>query len=248
MSTLPDAAMILAAGLGTRMRPLTDQMPKPLVPVDGKPLIDYALDSLQAAGIGKVVVNVHHRAEQMIDHLSRRAAPAAVISDETDTLLDSGGGIAAALPLLGAKPFMILNADTFWLEEPGRSNLQALAAAWDPGHMDMLLMTTRADQIVGYDGRGDFQADKNGCLRRFDGRSGPPLVYPGVAMLDPGIFDAAPDGPFSLNTCFDRAIAAGRLRHVAASGLWLTVGTPSAIEAAEAAMAAYRAVATDTVS
>lgn len=234
------------------MRPLTDKTPKPLVPVDGKPLIDYALDSLQSAGIGNVVVNVHHMADKVIDHLSHRPVPP-IISDERDMLLDSGGGIVNALPLLSKKPFVILNADTFWLEDHGaiRSNLQDLAAAWTPGAMDILVMTTRIDQIVGYDGRGDFLADENGRLRRFDTRSSPPLVYPGVAMLDPAIFEAAPAGPFSLNACFDRAISSARLFGAPASGLWLTVGTPQAIEESETAMQSYRARSvpgTETVS
>lgn len=250
---MPNTAMILAAGLGTRMRPLTDHMPKPLVPVDGKPLIDYALNSLQVAGIRDVVVNVHHMADKVIDHVSRRSAPRTVISDETDRLLDSGGGIVKALPLLGENPFFILNADTFWLEDlvANRSNLQSLAAAWNPEAMDILVMTTRIEQIVGYDGRGDFLVDESGRLRRFDDTANPPLVYPGIAMLDPAVFDAAPDGPFSLNACFDKAISRGRLHGAPASGLWLTVGTPQAIEEAETAMHSYRirsVSGTDTVT
>ncbi|MCR9136969.1 MAG: nucleotidyltransferase family protein [Alphaproteobacteria bacterium] len=238
MSTKPDTAMILAAGLGMRMRPLTDRMPKPMVPVGGKPMIDYALDSLHTAGIGRVVVNVHHMADKVIDHLARRSEPETVISDETNRLLDSGGGIVKALPLLGEKPFFILNADTFWCEQEAthRSNLSALAAAWNPQTMDILIMTTAFDQIVGYDGNGDFLSDETGRLRRFDQGTKPPLVYPGVAILHPAIFDDAPEGPFSLNACFDRAIARKRLHGIPASGLWLTVGTPEAIDEAEAAM------------
>lgn len=239
---MPNRAMILAAGLGTRMRPMTDHMPKPLVPVDGRPLIDYALDSLQSGGFRDIVVNVHHMADKVVEHLSRRSAPGTIISDETGGLLDSGGGIVKALPLLGKEPFVILNADTFWLENEGgnQSNLQSLSAAWNPNLMDILVMTTRIEQIVGYDGRGDFLADEHGRLRRFDARSTPPLVYPGVAILDPAIFNTAPAGPFSLNTCFDTAIAHGRLFGVSAHGQWLTVGTPQAIKEAEAAMNSYQ--------
>lgn len=235
--------MILAAGLGTRMRPLTDCMPKPMVPVGGKPMIDYALDSLHAAGVRRVVVNVHHMADRVIEHLSHRSTPETTISDETDGLLDSGGGIVKALPLLGNAPFLILNADTFWLEREGAgpTNLQKIAATWDPGTMDILIMTTGFEQIVGYDGRGDFLADETGRLRRFDKSANPALVYPGVAILHPAIFDDAPNGPFSLNACFDRAIERGRLHGVPAHGRWLTVGTPRAIGEAELAMRSYRA-------
>jgi MurNAc alpha-1-phosphate uridylyltransferase len=239
---MPDAAMILAAGLGTRMRPITDQLPKPLVPVDGKPLIDYALDSVQSTGIEHIVINVHHMAEKVVDHLSRRSGPKMTISDETNELLNSGGGIVNALPTLGKNPFMILNADTFWLEDHrvARTNLELLAAAWDIDAMDILLMTTKLDQIVGYEGRGDFLSDQNGRLRRFDGGSDAPLVYPGVAIINPAIFDKAPRRAFSLNICFDQAIACGRLHGVPADGLWLTVGTPQAVEEAETAMNSYR--------
>lgn len=234
--------MILAAGLGTRMRPLTDRMPKPMVPVGGKPMIDYALDSLHIAGVQRVVVNVHHMADRVTGHLAHRLTPETIISDETDGLLDSGGGIVKALPLLGNAPFLILNADTFWLEpeDAGLTNLQKLTATWNPETMDILVMTTGFEQIVGYDGRGDFLADETGRLRRFDKSANPPLVYPGVAMLHSAIFDDAPGGPFSLNVCFDRAIARGRLHGVPAGGRWLTVGTPTAIGEAEAAMRSYR--------
>lgn len=238
--------MILAAGLGTRMRPLTDRMPKPMVPVGGKPMIDYALDSLHAAGVQRVVVNVHHMADRVIEHVLHRANPETIISDETDGLLDSGGGIVKALPLLGTAPFFILNADTFWLEQEGAdpANLQKLAAAWNSETMDILVMTTGLHQIAGYDGRGDFTADETGRLRRFDKSAGSALVYPGVAVLQPAIFDDAPRGSFSLNACFDRAIARGRLYGVPADGHWLTVGTPQAIGEAEAAMRSYRAKST----
>ncbi len=239
MSKTPDSAMVLAAGLGMRMRPITERLPKPLVPVDGRPMIDYTLDHLQAAGVGKVVVNVHHLADMLVDHLADFGA---VISDETDRLMDSGGGVVRALPLLGDGSFLILNGDSFWLEAPDAddTNLARMAAAWDPARMDMLIMTAALQQAVGYEGKGDFLADPAGRLRRHDGRSQDPLVYAGVIIADPAIFSDAPDGPFSLNLCFDRAIAAGRLFGMPVKGLWLTVGTPEAIGEAETAMRAFR--------
>ncbi len=232
--------MVLAAGLGLRMRPITERIPKPLVKVAGKPMIDYALDSLQAAGVTRIVVNVHHLADQLIHHLASRAGANAIVSDETGQLMDSGGGVVQALPLLGTEPFFVLNADTFWLEPNGGSNLRRLAHAWDRSRMDLLLLTTALDQTIGYEGRGDFLADDTGLLRRFDGLAPAPLVYPGVALVDPAIFAGAPSGPFSLNLCFDRAIARRRLFGLPAEGLWLTVGTPQAVDAAEVAMRVYR--------
>jgi len=235
--------MLLAAGLGTRMRPITDSMPKPLVPVAGKPLIDYALDALAAAGVGHVVVNVHYLADQMRRHLAGVKTPAVVVSDETDALLDSGGGIVKALPLLGGEPFYVLNADTFWIEDraAARGNLEMLAAAFDPQAMDILVMVAALPQTTGHTGRGDFVMGGYGRLARFDGSNGTPLVYAGALICHPRIFDGAPAGPFSLNRCFDSAIAAGRLDGMAMHGHWLTVGTPEAIGEAEAAIAAFDA-------
>ena len=224
------------------MRPLTERTPKPLIEVGGQAMIDYALDCVIDAGIDNIVVNVHHLAGQLIDHLSRRGTPGIAISDETDVLMDSGGGIVKALPLLGSDPFIILNADTFWVEQPGSqaSNLQLLMNAWDAASMDMLLMTTQMDETIGYGGRGDFLADNSGRLQRHDGVTKDPLIYPGVAILNPVIFDEAPRNAFSLNRCFDAAIKEGRLFGVPAQGLWLTVGTPEAIVEAERAMNAYQ--------
>ena len=237
---MPDTAMILAAGLGMRMRPITETVPKPLVAVGGKPMIDYALQSLARQGIDNIVVNVHHLAGQIIDHLEKR--PGTTISDETAELLDSGGGIVKALPQLGRDAFFILNADTFWLEPAGtpRGNLAVLAEAWDPDIMDILLLTAKPGQAVGYDAAGDFVSGADGRLARFDG-SDQPLIYAGAAVLHPRIFADAPQGRFSLNLCFDAAISAGRLFGVAMHGLWLTVGTPQAIGTAESAMQAFEA-------
>lgn len=233
-------AMILAAGLGTRMRPITDTIPKPLVPVAGKPLIAYGIEACQEAGIDRVVVNVHYLAEQVEDWLAREV-PKAQISDERAMLLDSGGGIVKALPLLGAEPFLVLNADTFWLEDTAatETNLSRLINRFDPGRMDILMMTAAPGQAIGFSGKGDFTAVPDGRLARYRGGDAP-VIYAGALVLNPAILGADRPDKFSLNACFDEAIARGRLFGMAMAGLWLTVGTPEAIPEAEEAMRAYR--------
>ncbi|OCW56045.1 nucleotidyltransferase family protein [Hoeflea olei] len=235
------SAMILAAGLGTRMRPITETLPKPLVEVAGKPLIAYSLEALDRAGIGRVVVNVHHLAPLLIDWLARRAGAEILISDETEALLDSGGGVVKALPLLGSGPLILLNADTFWIEDhaSGRDNLAEMVDRFDPESMDMLLMTARLDQATGHTGGGDFTPDSEGRLTRYRG-TGDGVIYAGALVLHPRIFAGISEPKFSLNRCFDAAAAAGRLFGYAMRGHWLTVGTPEAIGEAEAAIAAYR--------
>jgi MurNAc alpha-1-phosphate uridylyltransferase len=234
---MTQTAMILAAGLGTRMRPITDTLPKALVRVGGRTLIDRAIDILRGQGVDRIVVNVHYRAELMRAHLATVDAPRVLVSDESGQLLDSGGGVVHALPLLGTNPFFILNADTFWIgDDAGSSNLQRMAEAWREDRMDMLLLTAKLDQCTGYEGKGDFLTDVDGRLRRHDGQSADPVAYTGAAILHPGIFDDAPSGPFSLNRCFDRAIASGRLFGCAMQGRFITVGTPAAIAEAEAAL------------
>lgn len=239
---LPQTAMVLAAGLGKRMRPITDTMPKPLVKVAGKPLIDWGLDALQAAGVARAVVNVHYLADQIETHLASRQAPRCTISDERDLLLDSAGGIVKALPELGAAPFYILNADTFWVEDAAISNLSALAQHWDNSCMDILLMVARLDQATGHDGKGDFTVDPDGRLHRLTDIAVEPLIYAGAAIVHPRIFDGATPGVASLNRYFDRAIAQDRLYAMPMQGHWLTVGTPAAIDEAEAALERIRKV------
>jgi len=229
--------MVLAAGLGKRMRPLTDTMPKPLVAVAGKTLLDRGLDMLAAAGVEKAVINVHYRGGQIIAHLKSRIAPAIVISDESDRLLDSAGGIVRALPALGHDPFVILNADTFWIDRDG-SDLERLALAWDGTRMDILLMLARASNATGHSGGPDFLIGPDGRLARAAG-AGDGLIYAGVGILHPRIFAGAKAEPHSLNLYFDRAIAAGRLYGHVMRGHWVTVGTPEAIPAAEAAIARF---------
>lgn len=236
----PKTAMVLAAGEGKRMRPLSETVPKPLVEVGGRALIDHCLDGLVSAGIETAVVNVHHLADKVEAHLAKRTAPKIVVSDERDTRLETGGGVKRALPLLGAEPFLLRNADSFWIEGV-RPNLLWLAGAWDAGRMDALLLLASTVHTAGYSGRGDFVLHKDGRLSRRPERAVVPFVYAGAAILSPSLFEDTPDGAFSLNLLFDRAIAAGRLFGARLDGLWINVETPAAIAAADAAIAASAA-------
>lgn len=230
-----DTAMVLAAGLGKRMRPITDTLPKPLVRIAGRTLLDRGLDNLAAAGVTRAIVNIHHLGGQIVAHVAGRRQPRVVISDESDRLLDSAGGIVRALPLLGVDPFLILNADTFWIDR-GRSNLEDLVLAWDAGRMDILLMLADLGSATGHSGGTDFVVAPDGRLARAAGAADG-LIYAGAAIVHPRIFAGAPTEPHSLNVYFDRAIAAGRLYGHRMDGRWITVGTPDAIAPAEAAVA-----------
>lgn len=236
MSTNPKTAMVLAAGLGTRMRPITDRIPKPLVAVSGRTLLDRGLDNLVEAGVETAVVNVHHHAGQMVDHVKARTDLRITVSDESEALLDSAGGVVKALPLLGDQPFFLLNADTFWIDRGG-SNLKRMALAWDAARMDILLMLAPLSATTGHTGQGDFHIAPDGTLARAPG-SPDGLVYAGAGILDPKQFTGAPVEKASLNRYFDRAIAAGRLHGFVMDGHWITVGTPDAIPLAERAVAA----------
>jgi len=230
----PERAMVLSAGLGLRMRPLTETRPKPLIPVGGKPLIDWGLDALRAAGVYEAVVNVHYLADMMVDHLARRTEPHIVISDEREALLDSGGGIVKALPLLGDNPFFVLNADTFWIDR-SEDNLGRLATAWDPGRMDILILLADPKSATGHTGKLDFTMDAEGRLKRAGGAA-EGYIYAGGAILNPRLFAGSAASPHSLNLHFDRAIAAGRMHGLPLDGHWITVGTPDAIAPAEAVL------------
>ena len=232
----PQTAMVLAAGLGLRMRPITNTIPKPLVSVAGKTLLDWGLDTLAASGVRKAVVNVHYFPEQIVAHVKSRSVPVISISDESDGLLDSAGGIVKALPLLGADPFFILNADTFWIDA-GRANLDRLADAWRPGEMDALLLLADMASATGHSGSTDFLVDGDGRLTRAD-RDPTGLIYAGVAICDPTIFAGAKPEKHSLNLYFDRAISSGRLYGLTMQGKWITVGTPEAIPLGEASVRA----------
>jgi MurNAc alpha-1-phosphate uridylyltransferase len=237
MKQPPKSAMVLAAGLGTRMRPLTDAKPKPLVKVAGRALLDHVLDRLSDAGVERAVVNVHHFGGQIIAHLAARKRPQIVISDERGVLLDTGGGVVKALPELGNAPFFHINADTIWIdgEQP---NLARLAATFDPNTMDALLLLAPTASSIGYDGRGDFAMAADSRLLARPEREIAPFVYAGVAILSPALFADAPNGNFSLITLFNHAAATGRLSGLRLDGLWMHVGTPDAINAAEAAIKA----------
>jgi len=229
---VPRRAMVLAAGLGLRMRPLTEQVPKPLVKVAGRPLISPLLDALASIGIEDTVINIHYLADQMRIFASNVKSPKIIISDETTRLLDSGGGVKKALPHLGEDPFFVLNADSFWIDGP-RSNLIRLAETWNPETMDALLLIASGAQITGYAGKGDFLMDSNGRLSRRPERFVSPFVYAGVAIMKSEPFHDTPDGPFSLNVIFDRIIEARRFFGLRLDGEWLHVGTPDAIVDAE---------------
>ncbi len=231
-------AMVLAAGLGTRLRPITDTVPKPLVRIAGKPMIDYVLDLLQGAGVETAVVNVHHFADQMEAHLSERESPKIVFSDERAALMNSGGGLAKGLKLLDDGPVLVMNADLFWVgEQPGApSNLSRLASFFDPETMDMALLCVRNEDTTGHNGKLDFSLSEDGKLSRYREGMPNPVVYAGAIAMHSRLFDDAPTDAFNLNIYFDRAIALNRLFGIVLSGHWMTVGTPEAIGEAEDAI------------
>jgi len=227
-------AFVLAAGLGKRMRPITATVPKPLVEVAGKALIDHALDRAAEGGIREAVVNVHWLADLIEGHVGRRSgAPSIAISDERDALLETGGGVRKALAHFGSEPFVVFNSDSFWLEGP-KPNLGRLIEVWNPDAMDILLLVAPTATSLGYEGAGDFVMDPEGRLDRRGERRVAPFIYAGVAILKPELFADTPDGAFSLNLLFDRAIERGRLHGLRLDGQWLHVGTEEAIAAAEA--------------
>jgi MurNAc alpha-1-phosphate uridylyltransferase len=235
--TSPRRAMVLAAGLGTRMHPLTDTMPKPLLQVAGKALLDHGLDRLSEAGVERAVVNVHYLAEQIERRLAARTKPQIVISDERGLLLGTGGAVVKALPQLGPAPFFHLNADTIWIDGV-KPNLARLAEAFDPASMDALLLLAPTVGSIGYAGRGDFAMAGDGRLRARSEREVAPFVFAGAAILSPALFAGSPKAEFSLTALFTRAAEAGRLHGLRLEGLWMHVGTPAAIAAAEAAIRA----------
>lgn len=228
--------MVLAAGLGNRMRPLTDTRPKPLVEVNGKALVDHVLDRLEAADIREAVVNVHHHADMLEAHLATRTAPPHLhISDERGELLETGGGIRKALHLFHGAPFIAINADTIWIEGV-HPNLKRLMEGFDPETMDALLLVAGTASSIGYEGKGDFLMDAHGHLSWRGERLISPFVYAGACVLKPELFADAPEGPFSLTRIFNAAIERQRLYGLRLEGVWMHVGTPGAIPAAEEAI------------
>ncbi|MDR7228654.1 MurNAc alpha-1-phosphate uridylyltransferase [Sphingopyxis sp. BE259] len=231
-----DSAMVMAAGLGKRMRPLTATRPKPLVRVAGKALIDHSLDRIEAAGIGHVVVNVHYLADALEAHLAAQQRSFTIaVSDERDLLLETGGGMVKALPQLRGDPILIVNSDNIWTDGP-EDSIRHLARHWDGTRMDALLLLIRQASATGHGGRGDFHMDANGQLsRRKPGRIAP-FVYTGIQLISPRLLDGAPAGAFSTNILWNRAIADGRLYGLSHMGQWFDVGTPDRIAPTEAAL------------
>lgn len=238
-------AMVLAAGLGTRMRPITDTLPKPLVKIAGKAMIDYALDALVQAGVERAVVNVHHHADQMEAHLRSYCGLEILISDERDALLNNGGGLVKGLKLLSRDPVFVMNADLFWIgEKLGHpTNLEKLAGFYDEQRMDMAMLCVELERTTGHNGKNDFAMAQDGRLARYRdvGRDG--VVYAGAIAMNPSFLDDAPDDAFNVNIYFDKAIERGRLYGIMMDGHWLTVGTPEAIGEAEEAIRTFRAFA-----
>jgi len=233
MSATITTAMVLCAGLGTRMATANNALPKPLVPLRDKPLLDHVLDRQAEAGIELVVVNVHHKAGLIEAHLAGRRSPRIEISDERERLLDTGGGVRKALPRLGAGPFLIHNSDSVWIEGVG-SNLCRLIEAWDDARMDCLLLLAPASQSLGYQGRGDFAFGADGRIRRRRAEQEMvPFAFSGVSIAHPRLFDGSPEGAFSLNLVWDRAIAAGRAYGLRMEGTWMHVGSGDALAQAE---------------
>jgi N-acetyl-alpha-D-muramate 1-phosphate uridylyltransferase len=233
-----NSAMVLAAGLGKRMYPLTVDRPKPLVEVAGKRLIDYAFDRLRSANITRAVVNVHYLAEQVEDWARSQTAPEIVISDERRQLLDTGGGIQKALDHLGPAPFFVLNSDSFWLDGAVPA-LERLRGAWDGARMDSLLLLSPQASAVGYEGAGDFHRDAGWRLSRRQPGETAPFIYAGCYLVSPSLFAGAPEGAFSMNLLWDAALARGRLFGLVHDGLWIHVGRPDSIAYAERTMESY---------
>ncbi|HZZ62215.1 MAG TPA: nucleotidyltransferase family protein [Roseiarcus sp.] len=232
---VPKTAMVFAAGLGKRMRPISDATPKPLIKIAGRTLIDHCLDRLAASGVERAIVNVHWRADQIEAHLAHRKRPKIVISDERAKLLDQGGGIKRALPAIGPRPFLLCNTDSFWIEGP-RSNVARLAEAFDPGRMDIILLVAAGAGAVGVDWPGDFTMSREGRLEPRESRQVAPFVYTGVGIVKPALFENEMADVFRLAPFFRAAAQEGRLFGVRLDGLWLHVGRPESIAEAERAI------------
>jgi len=225
-------AMIMAAGFGTRMRPLTNTIPKPLVKVQGRALIDHVMDRLVAAGVKTIVVNIHYMGDQIKAHVEKRKDVEIIISDETDTILDSGGGIFKALPHFKGEPFFHANADTVWVEGASHA-LERLKAAWKPSEMDALMLLASTVTTVCYDGRGDFMMDADGRLSRVPEGRISPFVWMSMEILHPRLFDGVTPGKFSINPLWDKAIAKGRLYGQRLDGVWMHIDRPEAVKQSE---------------
>jgi MurNAc alpha-1-phosphate uridylyltransferase len=232
-SEVPKTAMVLAAGLGKRMRPLTASRPKPLIEVAGQALLDHLLDKLRAAGVAKAVVNVHYLADAVEAHLAKDSHGLDIaISDERSLLLETGGGMVKAASLIDSDPFLVVNSDNLWIDGPA-DTLKLLASHWDGSKMDALLLLVPHARAQNHGGRGDFHMDRQGRLRRRDRTHVAPFVYTGIQIVSKRLLEGAPEGPFSTNVLWDRAMEEGRCFGAVHQGLWFDVGTPQSIKATE---------------
>ncbi|MEZ5891917.1 MAG: nucleotidyltransferase family protein [Parvularculaceae bacterium] len=236
MTRMPTTAMVLAAGLGTRMKPLTDKTPKPLIPVAGKPLIDYALDRFADAGVARAIVNVHYLADQVERHVAARCAPEIVLSDERDLLLETGGGLKKARAALGREPVFCTNTDAILIDH-GEEACATLARAWNGAAMDAMLLLVPIARTMGYDGKGDFDQLEDGRIALRSGATAP-LVFTGLQIISTALVDEGPDGPFSTRLLWDKAAERGRLFGAVYDGDWLHVGDPESLKEAEARLKA----------
>ena len=233
---VPTTAMVMAAGLGKRMRPLTATRPKPLIEVGGKALLDHVLEKLRTAGVRKVVVNVHYLAEALEAHLiSRQHGLDVVISDERDLLMETGGGLVKAAPLIDCDPFLALNSDNLWIDGPA-DTLKLLSSQWDDSNMDALLLLVPLARALNHQGMGDFHMDRTGRLRRRERSHVAPFVFTGIQIVSKRLLRNAPEGPFSTNLLWDRAMEEGRCFGAVHHGLWFDVGTPQSIRLTETAL------------
>ena len=234
---VPKTAIVMAAGLGKRMRPLTATRPKPLIEVAGRPLLDHVLERLRSAGVEKVVVNVHYLPDTLEAHLAKKVHGLdVVISDERDQLLETGGGLVRAEPLIDVDPFLVVNSDNFWVDGPA-DTLRVLASHWDDERMDALLLLVPHARAQNHRGMGDFHMDRFGRLRRRHRGRVAPFVYTGIQMIAKRLLEGAPQGPFSTNILWDKAIETGRCFGAVHQGLWFDVGTPAAIGQTESFLA-----------
>jgi len=234
MTDTPTHAMLLAAGLGTRMRPLSNETPKPMLPLGGRPLVDHAIDRLAQAGVRELVVNTHYRAELLESHLTDRAPPPHIAFSREEALLETGGAVRAALPMLGDAPFYTINGDAVWLDGPTPA-LGRMAEAWD-ADIDVLLLLHRSHQIIAETGFGDFALDPWGVPRRPKELEIVPYIYAGVQIVRPSFLAEFTPGRFSMNRVWDAALAAGRLRAIVHDGLWFHLSTPADLNEAEFAL------------
>ncbi len=237
MTLPPCSGMVLAAGLGTRLRPVTDTIPKPLVEINGRTLLDHAIDRLALAGVERVVVNVHYKAAMVAAQLARRDHPRIEISEEAE-LLDTGGGVKRALPLLD-RAFFVVNGDVFWLDGKDHA-LRRLADAFDPDHMDAILLLQQTVTALGYEGSGDYFLDASGTPHHRGEREVAPYLFAGIQLLNRRLFDEMPDRIFSLVRLFHRAEQAGRLRAIVHDGEWYHIGTPQGLAATRERLSSRR--------